>query len=208
MLLLPCPCQEIASVLQREDGSRVGPGRVVHTDAARAYKQLEVEEGPLFDGSFCDADQLRSLKLAHTHVRHKPPKPEFAKTCQVSVWQGLGDSFEVETRVAETQKFNGFSAASDKRSEGNLSTRQVLLYRPLRPWRPLSTNVCVLSSWRTGFQGRTCFRLWASFGRTSAKNLVLLAGPCSPILRQAQSRSNLCLFNAWVSRRKKRLKGR
>ena len=34
------------------------------TDAARAYKQLGVEE-PLFDGYFCDADELRSLKLAH-----------------------------------------------------------------------------------------------------------------------------------------------
>ena len=32
--------------------------------------------------------EFESLHLAHTAVRHKPPKPEFAKTFNVKVWNG------------------------------------------------------------------------------------------------------------------------
>ena len=46
-----------------------------------------VEDGPLFDGSFCNSKELEGLKLAHTNVKHKPPKPEFTKPFDVPVWQ-------------------------------------------------------------------------------------------------------------------------
>ena len=104
--------QELASVLRRDDGSfRLGAGSVCHTDSARAYKQLGVEDGPLFDGSFCNAKELKGLKLAHTNVKHKPPKPEFTKPFDVPVWQGIDDDWEVETRIGGTQKLDGFFAS-------------------------------------------------------------------------------------------------
>ena len=98
--------------MRRDDGSfRLGAGSVCHTDSARAYKQLGVEDGPLFDGSFCNAKELKGLKLAHTNVKHKPPKPEFTKPFDVPVWQGIDDDWEVETRIGGTQRLDGFFAS-------------------------------------------------------------------------------------------------
>ena len=96
--------QKLASVLRRDDGSfRLGAGSVCHTDSARAYKQLGVEDGPLFDGSFCNAKELKGLKLAHTNVEHKPPKPEFTKPFDVPVWQGFDDDWRLWSCVHKAE---------------------------------------------------------------------------------------------------------
>ena len=104
--------QKLALVLRRNNGPfQLGAGSVCHTDSARAYKQLGVKDGLLFDGSFCNAKKLKGLKLAHTNVKHKAPKPEFTKPFSVPVWQGIDDDWEVKTRIVGTQKLDGFFAS-------------------------------------------------------------------------------------------------
>ena len=65
-------------------------GSVCHTDCAKAYRNLA---SPLFDGTLMDFEHL---KLGHTCVKHKPPRPEFPKEIQIQVWNGNG--FEEQMR--------------------------------------------------------------------------------------------------------------
>ena len=78
----------------------VGP--VCHTDSAKAYRNLA---SPLYDGTLMDFEHL---KLGHTCVKHKPPRPEFSKEIQTQVWSG--NAFEEQIRCGGTQKLDGFFA--------------------------------------------------------------------------------------------------
>ena len=53
--------------------------------------------------------EFESLHLAHTAVRHKSPKPEFAKTFNVKVWNSA--TWIMQKRVSGTQKLDGFFAS-------------------------------------------------------------------------------------------------
>ena len=105
----PISLEELQGAVWAQNGeSRICEGSVCHTDGARTYKQLGVMESPLLETSVFHHD-FGSLKLAHTAVKHKPPKPEFAKTFNVKVWNGRG--WVMEQRHGGTQKLDGFFAS-------------------------------------------------------------------------------------------------
>ena len=66
---------------------RLACGSICHTDSAKAYKQLDQPEGPLYDGSLAGRE-FHNFKLARTNVRRKSPRPEFAKDFTVKFWDG------------------------------------------------------------------------------------------------------------------------
>ena len=80
-------------------------GSVCHTDSAKAYKNLA---SLLYDGTLMDFEHL---KLGHTCVHHKPPRPEFSKEIQTRVWNS--NAFEEQIRWGGTQKLDGFLLASE-----------------------------------------------------------------------------------------------
>ena len=105
----PISLEELQGAMWAQNGeSRIRERWVCHTDGARTYKQLGVMESPLLDTSLFHHD-FGSLKLADTAVKHKPPKPEFAKTFNVKVWSGRG--WVMEERQGGTQKLDGFFAS-------------------------------------------------------------------------------------------------
>ena len=105
----PISLDELREAFLMPDGSsRIAPGSVCHTDSARTYKQLGTMDSPLFDREVFHSE-FESLHLAHTAVRHKPPKPEFAKTFNVKVWNGA--TWVMQERVGGTQKLDGFFAS-------------------------------------------------------------------------------------------------
>ncbi|CAE7405417.1 unnamed protein product [Symbiodinium sp. CCMP2456] len=121
--------EELQGAMWAQNGeSRICEGSVCHSDGARTYKQLGVMESPLLDTSVFH-HVFGSLKLAHTAVKHKPPKPEFAETFNVKVWNGRG--WVMEQRQGGTQKLDGFSA-SFRREVGRkpFSTAGPSLTRP------------------------------------------------------------------------------
>ena len=94
----PISLEELKSAILLEDGdSRICQGSVCHTDGARTYKQLGDVDSPLLDREVFDVE-FSDLLLAHTAVKHKPPRPEFAKTFQVKVWTGSAWGSGRETR--------------------------------------------------------------------------------------------------------------
>ena len=105
----PISLEELKSAILLEDGdSRICQGSVCHTDGARTYKQLGDVDSPLLDREVFDVE-FSDLHLAHTAVKHKPPRPEFAKTFQVKVW--TGSAWVQEERQGGTQKLDGFFAS-------------------------------------------------------------------------------------------------
>ena len=91
---------------------RLACGSICHTDSAKAYKQLDQPEGPLYDGSLAGRE-FHNFKLAHTNVRHKPPRPEFAKDFTVKFWDG--SSWSSKAVVGGTQKMDGFFSSFRKK---------------------------------------------------------------------------------------------
>ena len=65
-------------------------------------------DSPLLDREVFDVE-FSDLHLAHTAVKHKPPRPEFAKAFQVKVW--TGPAWVQEERQGGTQKLDGFFAS-------------------------------------------------------------------------------------------------
>ena len=74
------------------------------TDSAKAHRSLT---SPLYDGTLMNFEHL---ELGHTCVKHKPPRPGFAKEIQIRVWNG--NAFEEQIRCGGTQKLDGFFLAS------------------------------------------------------------------------------------------------
>ena len=66
------------------------------------------------------------LKLGHTCVKHKPPRPEFAKEIQTRVWNG--NAFEEQIRCGGTQKLDGFCAGF-RRDVGKRALNSAGLYQ-------------------------------------------------------------------------------
>ena len=89
-------------LLLESDKPVLAVGSVCHTDSAKAYRNLA---SPLYDGTLMDFEHL---KLGHTCVKHKPPRPEFSKEIQTRVWNG--NAFEEQIRYGGTQKLDGFFA--------------------------------------------------------------------------------------------------
>ena len=84
---------------------RLACGSICHTDSAKAYKQLDKPEGPLYDGSL-EGREFHNFKLARAKVRRKPPHPEFTKDFTVKFWDG--SSWSSKAVVGGTQKMDGF----------------------------------------------------------------------------------------------------
>ena len=105
----PISLEELKSAILLEDGdSRICQRSVCHIDGTRTYKQLGDVDSPLLDREVFDVE-FSDLHLAHTAVKHKPPRPEFAKTFQVKVW--TGSAWVQEERQGGTQKLDGFFAS-------------------------------------------------------------------------------------------------
>ena len=102
----PLSLEELRSVMVTSTGKpRLECGSICHTDSAKAYKQLDQPEGPLYDGTL-QGRQFSQFKLAHTNVRHKPPHPEFTKNFHVKFWNGR--EWDEKDVVGGTQKMDGF----------------------------------------------------------------------------------------------------
>ena len=71
------------------------------TQMGRELTNSSEMDSPLLDREVFDVE-FSDLHLAHTAVKHKPPRPEFAKTFQIKVW--TGSAWVQEERQGGTQK--------------------------------------------------------------------------------------------------------
>ena len=79
---------------------------------SKSLQAVGPAEGPLYDGSLAGRE-FHNFKLAHTNVRHKPPRPEFAKDFTVKFWDG--SSWSSKAVVGGTQKMDGFFSSFRKK---------------------------------------------------------------------------------------------
>eukprot|EP00439_Symbiodinium_sp_Y106_P021464 s6652_g2.t1 len=151
--------------------SKICQGSVCHTDGARTYKQLGDVDSPLLDREVFDVE-FSDLLLAHTAVKHKPPRPEFAKTFQVKVW--TGSAWVQEERQGGTQKLDGFFA-SFRREVGR------------RPFNTAGPSLQTVANMEQHLHERVrCFQFayWLSGSDLFQRTNTLNADPYHPPLLQ------------------------
>ena len=149
---------EVCNLVGRGD-SRICQGSVCHTDGARTYKQLGDVDSPLLDREVFDVE-FSDLHLAHTAVKHKPPRPEFAKTFQVKVW--TGSAWVQEERQGGTQKLDGFFASSDAKLAAGRLTRLDPVFRRPPTWSSTCTNECAVSIFADWLSGSDLFQVFGA----------------------------------------------
>ena len=97
-----------AAILPEDNPPRLAEGSICHTDGARTYKQLGSMYSPLLESDLFHSE-FASLRLAHTAVKHKPPKPQFVKMFKLKRWDG--SSWVQDERLGGAQKLDGFFAS-------------------------------------------------------------------------------------------------
>ena len=123
----PLSLQELKDTMVSSKGtSRIAIGSVCHTDSTKAYKTLDSEESlpALYSGTLGGLS-FAALKLAHSNIRHKTPRPEFTHRFKLRIWN---------TNDGGTQKLDGFFASFRREVGKSRLTPQVRRRRQPTLW--------------------------------------------------------------------------